>query len=83
MSACPNYLTSEGSHLSMKLTDRLRAIFASRSSDRTELNRLRESYSTLLAENACLIRKEAALRGENKVLRVKYSGIASKPVIKL
>ena len=58
----------------------IRRIFTRRSSDRTELNQLRESYSPLLAENAGLIRKEAALRGENKALRVKYSGIASKPV---
>ena len=62
------------------LISRLKTAWASRSSDRTELNRLRESYSTLLAENACLIRKEAALRGENKAPRVKYSGIPSRPM---
>lgn len=31
----------------------------------------RALYHTLLAENACLTRKEAALRGENKALREK------------
>ena len=61
----------------------IRRIFANRSSDRTEINRLREINSTLRAEKACLIRKEAALRGENKVLRKKYSGIPSKPFIKI
>ena len=65
------------------LISRLKTAWASRSSDRTELNRLRESYGTLKAENACLIRKAAALRGENKALRKKYGGSASKPVIKL
>ena len=49
----------------------IRSIFNNITSDRTELNRLRERYSTLLAENACLIRKDAALRGENKALRKK------------
>ena len=55
----------------MKAKAVMRFIFTKRSSDRTELNRLRERYSTLLAENACLIRKDAALRGENKALRKK------------
>lgn len=62
------------------LIRRLKIIWDSRSSDRTELNRLRERYGTLKAENACLIRKEAALRGENKALRVKCRSICQKPV---
>ena len=64
----------------MKAKAVMRFIFTKRSSDRTELNRLRERYSTLLAENACLIRKDAALRGENKALRKKCRGIRQKPV---
>ena len=62
------------------MTKLIKAWWASRSSDRTELNRLRESYGTLKAENACLIRKAAALRGENKALRVKCRSICQKPV---